>query len=152
MLAQWLDGVDLTAEQKEKVEALKLEVGRKLAEVNKKIQELFTQEQRKLRAEIATKGKAEGKTPQEIRKLQDEAVELTPEQKEKFAELMGMRREIHEQLAKRLLDILTPEQKQIVEPRVAKTLKAAAKEQKPPKKRETPPEKKEPKRAQQQQS
>ncbi|MCS7238624.1 MAG: hypothetical protein NZ899_10200 [Thermoguttaceae bacterium] len=128
-LDQWLRGVELSAEQKEKVEALKREFAPAIAEVNKAMEGVFTEEQRKIRREIAAKGKAEGKTPQEVRKLQDEAVKLTPEQKEKIAQLTAQRREVLQKLAKHLLEILTPEQKQVVEPLVEKTLKAGAPKQ-----------------------
>lgn len=130
-LQQWLQGVELSAEQKDKVAAIQREFGPALAEINKKLDAVFTEEQRKVRREIAAKGKAEGKTPQEVRKLQDEAIRLTPEQKEKIAQLTAERREVLKKVAKALLEVLTPEQKQVVEPRVDKTLKAGAPKERP---------------------
>lgn len=151
VLDAWLEGVELSAEQKGKVEALKRELGPAFAEVNKRAEAVYTEEQRKVRRDIAAKARAEGKQPQEIRKLQEEAVKLTPEQKEKLDQLMAERRELQRKLAKHLLEILTPEQRATVEPRLEKTLKAGQ-AKKPAKQPEPPKERKEAKKAQQQQS
>jgi DNA-binding MarR family transcriptional regulator len=135
VLNQWLEGISLTEEEKRKVEALCKEYAPTFDALQKRMNEIFTEEQLKARKEIAAKAKAEGKKPQEIGKLQQEAVKLTPEQKEKWAKIQADRRELQQKLAKALLEVLTPDHRAVVEPRVAKLLKAA-----PPKK-DTPSEK-----------
>jgi len=135
VLNQWLEGISLTEEEKRKVEALCKEYAPTFDALQKRMNEIFTEEQLKARKEIAAKAKAEGKKPQEIGKLQQEAVKLTPEQKEKWAKIQAERRELQQKFAKALLEVLTPDHRAVVEPRVAKLLKAA-----PPKK-DTPSEK-----------
>ena len=135
VLNQWLEGISLTEEEKPKVEALCKEYAAAFDALQKRMNEIFTEEQLKARKEVAAKAKAEGKKPQEIGKLQLEAVKLTPEQKEKWAKIQAERRELQQKLAKALLEVLTPDHRAVVEPRIAKLLKAA-----PPKK-EVPSEK-----------
>ena len=135
VLNQWLEGISLTEEEKPKVEALCKEYAPAFDALQKRMNEIFTEEQLKARKEVAAKAKAEGKKPQEIGKLQLEAVKLTPEQKEKWAKIQAERRELQKKLAKALLEVLTPDHRAVVEPRIAKLLKAA------PPKREVAPEK-----------
>jgi len=146
-LDQWLEGVSLTEEEKQKDEALRKEYGPTFTALQQQMNEIFTEEQLKIRKEIAAKGKAEGKKPQEIAKLQAEAVELKPDQKEKLAKIQSERRELQQKLAKALLEVLTPEHRAVVEPRVAKLLKPVPPKKEAPKEKPVKKEKAKEKRA-----
>lgn len=92
-----VEALDLTADQKEKVAALK----DKAADLAKKREGLLTQEQKDARQKAMEDAKAAGKTGREIFEAAREAVKLTDEQRAKsealakegaalFKELMGV--------------------------------------------------------------
>ncbi len=78
------------------------------------------------------RAKAEGKSQEEIAKLQAEGVELKPEQKEALAKLQAERRELQQKLAKAVLEVLSPANKEEVQARVAKLLKLGKPAGQPP--------------------
>ena len=59
--------IELTADQKTKVEALNKEFGPKLAECRKKAASIITADQKKARTEAMKKAKADGKKGKELR-------------------------------------------------------------------------------------
>jgi len=79
--------IELSAEQKEKLEGLKKEYGEKAAGLAKQLNDLLTAEQKATRKEVTAKAKEEGKKGKELRETVNAALNLTAEQKEKQASL-----------------------------------------------------------------
>ncbi len=115
-----LKEIELTAEQKAKLEQLKKEMGPKLMEARKKMQGIFTQEQRKARAEAQKAAKAAGKKGREIRAALEAAVKLTEEQKAKLAAAKKAAGELQKQVREKIMALLTPEQKEAIKERMKK--------------------------------
>jgi len=79
--------IELTEEQKTKLEELKKSHGDKAAEIGKKLNDLLTAEQKAARKAAQEKAKADGTKGKEMREAIAAAVNLTPEQKEQQAKL-----------------------------------------------------------------
>ncbi|MBX3449788.1 MAG: hypothetical protein KF777_09525 [Planctomycetaceae bacterium] len=101
------DTIELSAEQKEKLEGLKKEYGEKAAGLAKQMNEILTAEQKATRKEVTAKAKEEGKKGKELRETVDAALNLTAEQKEKQAKVQ---KEITALKLEVMGKVLTPEQ------------------------------------------
>jgi predicted Holliday junction resolvase-like endonuclease len=103
--------VTLTAEQQTKLDALKKEQGPKVAELQKKLDEILTDEQRQARKDAAAKSKEEKVKGKQAQERLAAALKLTDEQKPKWdaaqKEMQALQGKIREQLA----GFLTDEQK-----------------------------------------
>ncbi len=117
-MARLLEGLNLTDEQKEKVAEVSKEFAPKVAELAKKRMGLLTEEQRKARAEAEKAAKEAGKSREEIARAAREAVTLTPEQKEKMAELAKEERELLNQRIEKIKAILNADQKEQLQKRL----------------------------------
>ena len=81
-----LKGLNLSDEQKAKVEELRKEYGPKFKESWQKMDGILTAEQKKARQEAAKAAKAAGKKRDEVWKEAQAAAKITDEQKAKMAE------------------------------------------------------------------
>ena len=108
---EFLKGVNLTADQKAKIDGLLKEYAPKLKEDRQAIESLLTPEQKKARQDAIQAAEAAEAKARELRKAALKAVELTPEQKAKRAELAKPMRAAYKELQQKVLDVLTPEQK-----------------------------------------
>lgn len=117
---QLLEGLELTAEQKAKLEKIAEEMKAPLTEVRKAQSDILTAEQKKAREEAMKAAKEAGKKPQEAKKAVDEALKLTPEQKEKMAKVDAKMAEVQKQIRAKVMEVLTPEQRKAVEEKMAK--------------------------------
>jgi len=107
-----LDGVNLTDDQKAKVEAIKREYAPKFKEAWGKHDGILTEEQRKTRDEAMKAAKASGKRGEDVRKDVEAAVNLTDEQKAKMAEARKAGEVLRKEAREKIMAILTPEQKE----------------------------------------
>ncbi|MCH8047685.1 MAG: hypothetical protein IID44_28665 [Planctomycetes bacterium] len=98
-------GVELSAKQKEKVEALRKEYGPKFVALRKK--QALSKDVRGARAEAIKKAKAEGKKGKELRAAVAAAVPLTDEQKAAQAKMRALQKEIRAAV----MALLTDEQR-----------------------------------------
>lgn len=116
MMDRWamLNGVDLTDDQKAKVEEVKKEYGPKLKEARKEIDGILTADQRKVRDEAVKAAKAAGKRGEEIWKDAKAAATLTDEQIAKMADLRKTVHALRKEAREKIVAILTPEQRQQV--------------------------------------
>lgn len=112
MLQGMLKGLNLTDEQKTKVEALKKEYGPKFKEGSQGMDGILTDEQKKAREEAVKAAKEAGKKGPEVWEAAKAAVKLTDEQKAKMAENRKAAEALHKQFREKLMEILTPEQKE----------------------------------------
>jgi Spy/CpxP family protein refolding chaperone len=117
-LARLLEGLNLTDEQKAKVEDVKKEFAPKAAEIAKKRLVIFTDEQKKARAEAEKAAKEAGKSPAEIARAAREAVTLTDEQKSKLGEVGKEERELFTKRLEKIKEILTGDQKKQLKERL----------------------------------
>lgn len=103
--------IELTAEQKAKVEELKKEFEPKLTEALAKRAAVLTPDQVKARAEAQKSAKAAGKKGKEAKEAIDAAVTLTPEQKKELADAEKSVGELQKSIRGKLQELLTPEQR-----------------------------------------
>jgi Spy/CpxP family protein refolding chaperone len=109
----FLKGLNLSADQKAQIDALKKQYQPKLNE-GKLLESILTPEQKKARREAAQAAKAAGKSRKEIQQAAAAAVTLTPEQKAKLAEAKKQLGPIYRELREKIIDVLTPEQQEQV--------------------------------------
>ncbi|MFM7036860.1 MAG: hypothetical protein ACKO2L_03980 [Planctomycetaceae bacterium] len=107
---RFLNGIELTAAQKEQVAALDKTLAAEFQALNKQRSEILTETQRTAEREAQKSAKAAGKTPAEARKAVDEALQLTAEQKTKMADLQTKQQAFAAKTIEELKKILTPEQ------------------------------------------
>jgi len=103
--------IELTADQKTKVEALNKEFGPKLAECRKKAASIITANQKKARAEAMKKAKADGKKGKELRAAVNAAVSITADQKTQQAECKKAMGALNKEIRTQFAALLTDEQK-----------------------------------------
>lgn len=112
-LFQLPEGINLTAEQQGKVDAIKKELTPKLTEVVAAANPnaILTPEQMSARREAAKSARESGLKGKELRASVETATKMTPEQKEKYekaqAALLDWKKEIHAKISA----VLTDEQK-----------------------------------------
>lgn len=126
---QLIKGVELTAEQKPKVEALAKEWGPKLQATFKKRTDLLTAEQKKAQNDARKAGVKDGKKGKDLQKLVTAAVSLTEEQKTKMATASKAHNELRTSVLKKISELLTDEQKAKI-PALNKKAKGAGKKKK----------------------
>ena len=103
--------IELTADQKTKVEALNKEFGPKLVECRKKQASIITADQKKARAEATKKAKADGKKGKELRAAVNAAVAITADQKTQQAECKKAMGALNKEIRTQFAALLTDEQK-----------------------------------------
>lgn len=117
--------VTLTAEQQAKLEALKKEFGPKLAEFQKKLDDLLTPEQKQARKDAAAKAKAENVKGKAAQEAVLNALKLSPEQKAKYESLQKELQELQAKVRAHMAEFLTDEQKAKIPAFAAKKKKNA---------------------------
>ena len=104
-------GIELTADQKTKVDALNKEFGPKLAECRKKAASIITADQKKARAAATKKAKADGKKGKELRAAANAAFAITADQKAQQAECKKAMGALNKEVRTQFAALLTDEQK-----------------------------------------
>jgi hypothetical protein len=104
-------GVELSAEQQEKLKAIKEEVAPKLAEVQKEIDAVLTKERKAAQAAAMQKAKAEGKDKREITEAGQHALGLKDDEAARLKQLGTQRGTILKDVQQKLQALLTDEQK-----------------------------------------
>lgn len=122
-----LEGIELTDEQKTTLKELRKEMGPKLQEIRKKMIGIISDEQRKARAEAVKAAKEAGKTGKELREAVQAAVKLTEEQKAKMAEVRKAMGELQKEIRQKIVEMLTPEQREAVKAKLKKARAEAKK-------------------------
>jgi Spy/CpxP family protein refolding chaperone len=111
-----MKGMNLTDEQKTKLEALKKEYDPKLKEAHDKMDSILTPEQKKARDE-AMKARDEaikaGKSARDAREG-FRGLKLTDEQREKMGEAMKAAQPLQREVREKVMEILTKEQKELL--------------------------------------
>ena len=103
--------IELSADQKAKVDALNKEFGPKLAECRKKAASIITADQKKARAEAMKKAKADGKKGKELRAVVNAAVAITADQKAQQSECKKAMGALNKEIRTQFAALLTDEQK-----------------------------------------
>jgi len=112
---QLLEGLELTAEQKAKLEAIVAEMKEAVSETRKTMDDLLTEDQKAARREAMKAAREAGKKPQEAQKAVAEALQLTEDQQEKMAKVKEKMTELQKKIRDRVMEVLTPEQRKTVE-------------------------------------
>ncbi len=107
-----LEGIDLTAEQKEKLDKIYADQGPKLKAAQEKVNASLTDEQRKARAEAQKTAKAAGTKGKQAEEEAVAAMKLTDEQKKAYEEATKGVREAQIAFRSAVSDILTAEQRE----------------------------------------
>ena len=103
--------IELTADQKTKLDALNKEFGPKLAECKAKANSIVTKDQKKARVEAVKKAKADGKKGKELRAAADAALAITADQKAQQAECKKATGALQKEIKAQFAALLTDEQK-----------------------------------------
>lgn len=103
--------VELTAEQQAKLDELKKEHGPKLAEIQKKLDEVLSAEQKQARKDAQAKAKADKLKGKDAQAAVMAALMLTEEQKTKYTAAQTEMREAAAKVRAKLAEFLTDEQK-----------------------------------------
>jgi len=106
-----LEGIELTAEQKTKIDAIKAEHGPKLKAAQEKVSKALTPEQMKARREAMAAAKAAGKKGKEAAADVKAALKLTPEQEKALTAAETEMRDCTAAFTKAVAEVLTDEQK-----------------------------------------
>ncbi len=122
-MAMMLRDLNLTDEQKAKVQEVRKEFGPKLAEIQKKRDGVLTDEQKKARDEAVKSARDAGKSPREVFAAGREAVKLTDEQQAKMAEIQKEAGALEKERMEKIKEILTPEQNEKLEKQMAEAKK-----------------------------
>jgi Spy/CpxP family protein refolding chaperone len=104
--------LDLTADQKAKVDELQKQYGPKLQEGFQKQQDLLTDEQRKAQQDATKAARDAGKSDTEARAAGQAAVSLTEDQKAKRAEIQKEMAPLMKEAREKVTALLTPEQQE----------------------------------------
>jgi Spy/CpxP family protein refolding chaperone len=104
--------LDLTADQKAKIDELQKQYGSKLQEGFQKQQALLTDEQRKAQQEAMRAAREAGKSETETRAAGQAAVKLTDDQKAKRTETQKEMALLVKKVREKVTALLTPEQQQ----------------------------------------
>lgn len=105
-------GITFNAEQKEKVAALKKDLGEKIVGFQKKRRSILTDEQRKARGAAFKAAREAKKKGEELRNAVDAAAKLTDEQKEQMNAVQKEQRELLAKIRAAINELLTDEQRQ----------------------------------------
>ncbi|MBU4272063.1 MAG: hypothetical protein KKE86_07175 [Planctomycetes bacterium] len=122
------EGLDLSEEQKANFKELWKEYLPKLKAVGEKLRDILTEEQKTARAEARKAAIEAGKKGKEVRDAVQDAVKLTDEQKAKFAELQKEMQALRKKMREKGMEILTPEQKEILKKKFESRKKHKAEE------------------------
>ena len=114
-----LEELDLTAEQKEKLGKIREEAGPKLGKIFEKIKDILTEEQNTAAQEAAKKAQEAGKEGRAFFAAVEGAVKLTDDQKKKMTKIDEEILPLHRAAVKRIIGILTPEQRENVRKKMA---------------------------------
>jgi Spy/CpxP family protein refolding chaperone len=126
----FLQGLELTDDQKAKLASLKQEFLPKFKETSEKMAAIYTDEQKAAIREAAKAARAAGKSFQEMRKVMEDAAKPTPEQQTKIDAIRKDIEGVQKELREKVTAILTPEQREMVEKKMKE--KAAAGDPKKP--------------------
>ncbi|MBC7856375.1 MAG: hypothetical protein IAF94_23335 [Pirellulaceae bacterium] len=107
-----LETLDLTSEQKEKIDKILAEQGPKVTAAVEKVNASLTDEQRKARNEAQKSAKAAGKKGKEANDEALTAMKLTDEQKKDYDAATKAQREANQALVSAVSDVLSPEQRE----------------------------------------
>ena len=105
------EDVQLSEEQKTKVEALVAEYRRRTAELREKLAEVLTDEQAQASATAKRKAIEDGKKGMALRKAVDAAAKLTDEQKKQIQNLRQEMANVTRECREELLEMLTDDQR-----------------------------------------
>lgn len=106
------DGIALTADQQAKLDDLKTQYATKLADAQKKISDVYTEEQRTRQMTARRDATAAGKKGKELKAAVDAAVELSDEQQKKLADAQKDQKQLTKEVRKQVVALLSGEQKQ----------------------------------------
>ena len=107
-----LDQLDLSAEQKEKLTAIREKIGPKMKEVWEKAREILDESQTTAAQEAIKQAREAGKKGEALIKSALSVLKLTDEQKEKLLKLEQESLAVQREAIKEIQGILTPEQRE----------------------------------------
>jgi len=126
-LRETLDGLDLTAEQKEKLAKIREDLGPKMKEFFEKLSDVVSEEQREAAKEAMDKAREAGKKGRQALEAVEASLKLTDEQKAKMAKLDPEIQAIAKEMMTEVMGILTPEQRAKLKEKMAPAPKKAGK-------------------------
>ncbi len=111
-------GLDLSAEQVEKLKALMKEYAPKYKAIAEKREKILTPEQKKARAEARKEAIKDKKSRREVEEAGRAAMNVTEEQKAAMAEIRTEMQATYKEMLAKGLEYLTPEQREKIKERL----------------------------------
>jgi flagellar biosynthesis/type III secretory pathway protein FliH len=106
--------IELSPEQQAKFDELKSQYGAKLADAQKKVADILSEEQRGVQRTARKDAVAAGKKGKELKAAVDAAVELTDEQKTSMATAQVELNQLRKEIRKEIVGLLTADQRKSV--------------------------------------
>ncbi|GIX05205.1 MAG: hypothetical protein KatS3mg114_1074 [Planctomycetaceae bacterium] len=103
--------VDLTPEQQAKLDALKKEWGPKVAEAQKKLDDILTPEQRQARKDAQARAKSENLKGKAAQQAIEDAMKLTADQRTKYQQAQAELQDLQAKIREKIAEMLTEEQR-----------------------------------------
>lgn len=119
------DAISLSAEQQTKLDELKTQYVDKLREAMKKVNDVYTAEQRTAVQSARKTAAAEGKKGKQLKAAVEAAVQLSDDQKQKLSEAQSQLMALQKEVRGKVVGLLTDEQKELVKPKGKKKKNAA---------------------------
>ncbi len=110
-LRETLEGMDLTAEQKEKLTALRDKLGPKAGEILGRIRDVLTEQQRTAAEQAMKSAREAGKKGRDAMLEVEAAIQLTDAQKEQLKAIDPDLAALNKEVMKEVMSVLTAEQK-----------------------------------------
>ncbi len=114
-----VEGLDLTAEQKEKLGAVRKDLGPKMGEAFGKLKDIFTDEQQAAAEKVAKKAREAGKEGRAMMIAIEAAVKVTDEQKKKLDKVAAELQLVQREAFRKTMAVLTAQQKATVKKALA---------------------------------
>ncbi len=114
------DAIVLTAEQQTKMDELKTKYSDKLREAAGKVDEIYTNEQRKAMRGARKTAVTEGKKGKQLKAAVEAAVQLSPEQQQKMSDAQKTLTDLQKEVRKQVVGLLTDEQKEHIKVKAKK--------------------------------
>jgi Spy/CpxP family protein refolding chaperone len=123
-----VEQLDLTAAQKEELEKFQSEWGPKMKELLGKVRDALTEDQRTLAEETMKKAREQGKELRASLSAVESALTLTEDQKKTLDAVGQELQQLQKDIAKQILQVLTPEQREKIKAKPAGEQKKKSKE------------------------
>ena len=125
-----IESMDLSEDQKEKLGKIRDDFEVKKQEIQGKLAELLTEEQKQTAKDALDSARQAGKKGREVYQSLEASLKITDEQKQKMEPIGKELQKLVSDTMKQVVEVLTPEQKETLQKKVGLGVKKGKKEEK----------------------